>query len=114
MMGPPGAERPQSFRRGPADGTGLLHERYDLRAADGTLICSVARDAAARELAAGRVELRQGSSGAYLRPVAREVLPEDRAHHGGHRTWRGPVQPGSGAPARYSHADQVCAGYCRK
>jgi len=107
----PPAARPRDIRLSPADGIALLRQRYDLRAADGLLICTVTRDAAARQIAAGVVELRQGRSGAYLQPVAREALPEGRTYQGGRRTWHGPVRPGVEGPARYAHADQVCAGY---
>jgi hypothetical protein len=101
----------QHPRLSPANTEGLLHDRYDLRAADGLRICTVTRDAAARQIEAGTVELIQGPSGAYLRPVASGLLPDGRTHHGGHRTWHGPVEPGQGAPARYDHALAVCEGY---
>jgi hypothetical protein len=108
IVNTPPAVAGQRIRHSPADGIALLHHRYDVRAADGLLLCTVSRDAAAREIAAGTVELCQGPHGAYLRPAANGPLPDNRTHHGGHRTWHGPVEPGQGAPANYDHARFVC------
>jgi len=105
------SRRGEHIRRSPANGMGLLQERYDLRAADGLLLCSVSRDAAVREIGAGTVELCHGRHGAYLRPTAAGPLPDGRTHHGGRRTWHGPAEPGQGAPARYRHDTDVCNGY---
>jgi hypothetical protein len=69
MIPAPPARAPQIIRRSPANGEALLHARYDLRAADGLRLCSVSREAAERQIAAGTVELVQGRAGAYLRPV---------------------------------------------
>jgi hypothetical protein len=104
MLGPPPAGAGQTIRRSPANGEALLHARYDLRAADGLRLCSVSREMAAAQIAAGSVVLVQGRAGAYLRPAAPGPLPESRTHHGGRRTWHGPIEPGQGAPARYGHA----------
>jgi|ERR1017187_4192715 hypothetical protein len=112
MNSPPAASG-QYPRLSPAHTEGLLCDHYDVRAPDGLRICTVSRDAAARQVAAGTVELVHGPSGVYLRPTASGSLPEGRTHHGGHRTWRGPIEPGQGAPARYDHALAVCHGYDR-
>jgi hypothetical protein len=75
----PPAASGQDIRLSPACAKGLLHERYDLRGRDGLRICIVSRDAAARQIAVGTVELVLGASGAYLRATS---LPyPDQARH---------------------------------
>jgi hypothetical protein len=113
MTGP--AARGQRTRLSPANGIVLLLDRYEVRAADGLLLCTVSRDAAARQIAAGTVELAYGRHGAYLRPIAASTpTPERDTHRGGRRTWHGPLEPGQGAPARYRHAAEVCEGYATR
>jgi hypothetical protein len=69
MTGPPAARRPRDYRLCPANGIPLPHDRYDVRAGDGLLICRVSREAAEAQILAGTVEFHQGPSGAYLRPT---------------------------------------------
>lgn len=71
----------QDIRLSPADVKTLLHERYDVRAADGRQICTVSRDAAAAQIAGGTVELVQGPSGAYLKPTSLAYPHEPRHTH---------------------------------
>jgi hypothetical protein len=59
----------QDLRLSPVKGIALSHEAYDLRGRDGYLICSVARAKAEQGIAAGTLELRMNSSGAYLAAV---------------------------------------------
>lgn len=81
MKSPPAARAVQNIRLSPADVKPLLHSRYDVRAADGRRICTVSRDAAAIQIAAGTVELVQGESGCYLTRTSLAYPLEPRHTH---------------------------------
>lgn len=81
MTGPPTARPSRNIRLSPADGIALSHDRYDLRARDGMLICHVSRDHAERGIATGTLELWRGPDGAYLRAAASLVYPEHERRH---------------------------------
>jgi hypothetical protein len=68
-MSPESAGDGRNIRLNPARTEGLSLDRYDLRARDGKLICTVSRDRAEQGIADGQLELWQGVHGAYLRPV---------------------------------------------
>src|ERR1017187_9871046 len=68
VVSPP-ARSGQDLRLSPVKGIALSHKAYDLRGRDGYLICSVARAKAEQGIAAGTLELRMNSSGAYLAAV---------------------------------------------
>jgi hypothetical protein len=69
--GPPIARPPQDIRLSPAEAgvVSLSNPRYDLRARDGKLICTVTRESAERGIVQGCFQLWRGPAGAYLRSV---------------------------------------------
>ena len=73
------AARRESIRLSPAGGIALSQARYDLRARDGALLCTVTRERAEHGIRTGALELWSGPSGAYLRAVDSHYPTESRS-----------------------------------
>jgi hypothetical protein len=92
----------------------LSHDKYDLRARDGKLICTVARAKAEQGIASGDLELWNGPSGACLRAVGSSypagsrhsnIVPDSRhTLHGKEATAVNPA-------ALYRHNAGGCQAY---